>query len=119
MHPEDILWWSKGGELFGTSPDRIGFLRKILEEAPTGVVNPLPSDWDVPSAGIAGEYYLYYFGFNQPRYRNFTMTPGISYKVDVIDTWNMTIEEQNGVYEGTFRIELPGRQYMAIQMTRV
>lgn len=119
LHPEDILWWSKGGEFFGTSPDRIGFLRKILEEAPTGVVNPLPSDWDVPSAGIADEYYLYYFGFNQPRYRNFTMTPGISYKVDVIDTWNMTIEEQNGVYEGTFRIELPGRQYMAIRMTRV
>jgi hypothetical protein len=34
LHPDDVLWWSKGGELHGESPARIRFLRTILEEAP-------------------------------------------------------------------------------------
>ena len=42
MHPEEILWWSKGGKLHGTSPDRIAFLRKIMEEGPAEGLNPLP-----------------------------------------------------------------------------
>lgn len=119
LHPTDVLWWSKGGELYGTSPERIRFLHHILEQGPTGILNPLQSEWDVPTAGISDKYYLYYYGFNRPSYRNFTMTPGIGYKVDVIDTWNMTVEEQDGVYEGNFRIELPGRQYMAIRLSKV
>ena len=32
-------------------------------------------------------------------------------RVEVIDTWNMTVEDR-GVYEGSFRIELTGRPYM-------
>jgi hypothetical protein len=119
LDPEDILWWSKGGKLRGSSPERIGFLRKIMEEGPAVGLNPLKSEWDVPSAGIADEYYLFYYGFNQPKYRNYNMKPGIRYKVDVIDTWNMNVEEQEGTYEGAFRIELPGKQYMAVRMTKV
>jgi len=30
-NPQDILWWSKGGVLYGQSPARLAFLRKILE----------------------------------------------------------------------------------------
>lgn len=119
VHPDDILWWSKGGELHGTSPARIAFLREIMEQGPSDGLNPLKSEWDAPAAGLVDEYYLYYYGFNQPRYRHFTMKPGIRYKVDVIDTWNMTVEEQAGTYEGKFRIELPGKQYIAVRMTRV
>jgi hypothetical protein len=37
----------------------------------------------------------------------------------VIDTWNMTIAEREGNFEGTFRVELPGSQYMAVRMTKV
>lgn len=118
VHPGDILWWSKGGELYGSSPDRIAFLRKILEAGPAGGLNPLKSEWDVPSAGIQDEYYLFYYGFNQPRYRHFNMKPGIRYKAEVIDTWNMTIEEQEGTYEGSFRVELPGRSYMAVALKK-
>jgi hypothetical protein len=119
LNNEEVLWWSKGGKLHGTSPSRIGFLRKIMEDGPEGALNPLRSDWDLPCAGVPDEYYLFYFGFNRPRFRNFTTKPGIPYKVEVIDTWNMTIEEQEGTFEGTFRIELPGRQYMAVRMTKV
>ncbi|MNJ56226.1 hypothetical protein D3C77_517610 [compost metagenome] len=119
LHPDDILWWSKGGQLHGSSPDRIAFLRRIMEEGPAEGLNPLKSEWDVPLAGVADEYYLFYYGFNQPRFRQYSMKPGIRYKVEVIDTWNMTIEEQTGTYEGVFRIELPGKQYIAVRMTKV
>ncbi|WP_261304539.1 DUF5605 domain-containing protein [Paenibacillus andongensis] len=119
LHDEDILWWSKGGKLYGSSPERIGFLRKIMEEGPAEGLNPLKSEWDVPSAGIPDEYYLYYYGFNQPSFRNYNMKPGVRYKVDVIDTWNMTIQEQAGTYEGAFRIELPGTPYIAVRLRKI
>lgn len=119
LNPEEVLWWSKGGRLTGTSPDRIAFLRRITEESPGGVLNPLPSDWDVPCAGVKDEYYLYYFGFNQPRFRHFSRKPGIRYSVEVIDTWNMTVEKLAGTYEGNFRVELPGKQYMAVRLVKI
>ncbi|MBD2867123.1 DUF5605 domain-containing protein [Paenibacillus arenilitoris] len=119
LNAEQILWWSKGGKLTGTSPERIAFLRGITEESPGGVLNPLPSDWDVPCAGVKDEYYLYYFGFNQPRFRNFNRKPGIRFRVEVIDSWNMTIEKLPGTFEGTFRIELPGKPFMAVRLTKV
>ena len=99
MHDEDILWWAKGGEFHGNSPERIAFLRHIQEETPGGFLEPLPSAWDVPTAGIRYEYELNYFGFNQPTYRNFVMPAGRQYQVDIIDTWNMTVETLPGTVE--------------------
>jgi hypothetical protein len=119
VHPDDILWWAKGGKLHGTSPDRIGFLRRILEESPQGHLEPLPGHWDAASAGIKDQHELIYFGFNQPTYRRFVMPPGIRFHIDVIDTWNMTIETLPETFEGRFRIELPGRQYIAVRLRAV
>ncbi|MBB3114196.1 hypothetical protein FHS18_006314 [Paenibacillus phyllosphaerae] len=119
MDPDDIIWWAKGGKLHGSSPERIAFLRGIMEAGPKGGLDPLRFEWDLPCAGVEDEYYLFYFGFNQPKFREFQMKPGIEYQVEVIDTWNMTVERLEGTYEGKFRIELPGRQYMAVRMTAV
>lgn len=122
MHPEDILWWSKGGVLHGTSPERIAFLRRIVEEGPVEGLSSITfgrTNWDMPCGGVPDQYYLFYFGFNQPTFRPFEMPEGIHFKVDVIDTWNMTMEALPDLYEGNFRVELPGRQYMAIRMRRV
>lgn len=118
MHPEDILWWAKGGRLRGTSPERIGFLRRILEDGPD-LLEPSPLDWDIPRAGVDGEYYLYYFGFNQPTYRRFLLDPAVEYTVDVIDTWGMTVTRLEGTYSGRFRIPLPGRQFIAVRLQAV
>ncbi len=41
MHPEDILWWGKGGVLHGESWKRIGFLREIIESLPVDGLSPL------------------------------------------------------------------------------
>lgn len=34
LNEEELLWWSKGGRLRGESPERIAFLREIIEALP-------------------------------------------------------------------------------------
>lgn len=116
---DEVLWWSKGGVLHGTSPDRIRFLEQLLAEAPDGVWDPLPGDWDVPWGGAAGRVKIGYFGFNRPRFRNLLLDEG-DWTIDVIDTWNMTVDRLPGTFPaGSARVELPGRQFMAVRATRV
>ena len=117
LNEREELWWSKGGELTGDSPRRIRFLLEIIDAAPAGVLEPLPSDWDVRWGG-ADDYRIAYFGFGRPRYRDITMPPRTRWLVDVIDTWNMTTVRQPGIFEGSFRIELPGHEFMAIRLVR-
>jgi hypothetical protein len=116
--PSDVLWWAKGGVLKGTSPARIRFLRDIVEAGPS-VLEPCTVDWDVPRAGVEGQYYLYYFGFNQPSYRRFLIDASVQYTVDVIDTWQMTVERLPGTFTGRFTIPLPGRPYIAVRLQAV
>lgn len=118
LNDREELWWSKGGELTGTSPERFAFLDRIVAEAPGGVLDPLPSDWDVPWGGVAGDYVIGYFGFNRPSFRNIVLPEG-DFEVDVIDTWNMTVEPVPGVHRGAVRVGLPARQYMAVRLRRV
>ena len=73
LNDREELCWSKGGELVGNSPARIGFLTTLIAESPTGTLEPLDmgrNNWDVPYGGVSDLYYLAYFGFNQPRYRH-------------------------------------------------
>lgn len=115
LNEREELWWSKGGVLAGDSAERIGFLLRITSGAPAGMLEPLPSDWDVRWGG-APDYRIAYFGFGRPRYRDITTPPRSRWLVDVIDTWNMTIEPQPGLFTGSFRIALPGREFMAIRL---
>ncbi|MBP7401101.1 MAG: DUF5605 domain-containing protein [Clostridia bacterium] len=122
-NPEEVLWWSKGGDLHGGSPARIAFLRGIAEADFTeGMVyssDGSASDRNPPYFGRRGVYYLHYFGFNQPSWKVFAMPAGERYRVDVIDTWAMTVTPAEGEFEGTFRVALPGRPYMAIRLRRI
>ena len=47
-----------------------------------------------------------------------TRRKNVSYRVEVIDTWEMTITDA-GVHSGKFRIPLPGKEYMAIRLIQV
>jgi len=125
---DDILWWSKGGILKGDSPARYNFLLKICEE--TGPINHLPerSPWDMPVGGVEGKVYIAYMGFSRPRYRAFhsdhpylgrNNLPEGNYKVEVIDTWNMTITDCGVMARKDLYVDLPGRQYMAVRFTMV
>jgi hypothetical protein len=71
-----------------------------------------------PTAGKAENYYLQYLGLFQPHWRTVQLPDDQSYRIEVIDTWNMTILDA-GVQRGTCRVELPGRPYMALRLTRV
>ena len=60
-HPEDILWWSKGGVLHGESPRRIQWLKDFMAQAPPfDELQPLGDDQGRYLLAKAGEYYLLY-----------------------------------------------------------
>ena len=113
------LWWSHGGVLHGDSPLRISFLRDILNGIPDGkYLHQHPAYWDAVAATTDEEdYYLFYFSFLRPFYRNMYFDDDTEYEVDVIDTWNMEITPQ-GVFKGKFRIVLGGKPYMAIRVKK-
>ncbi|MEN2739661.1 DUF5605 domain-containing protein [Microbacterium sp. X-17] len=110
------IWWSKGGTLIGDSVARISFLRRIVEESPTGRIEPLPSDWDAAWGGVKDQYALIYFGRHRPRFRDVTIPEGMKARIEVIDAWNMTIDTLDGIHEGTVRVDLPARPLTAIRL---
>ncbi|MCR5776086.1 MAG: DUF5605 domain-containing protein [Lachnospiraceae bacterium] len=128
LNEAGVLWWSHGGKLKGESHARFKFLHKIMCETPGlglkrdsrdrmnwDCVMSVPED--IEEARRTG-YRIYYYSFMRPSFRCFDFKDNSSYKVEVIDTWNMTITDA-GVHSGKFRIALPGRQYMAIRMQKV
>lgn len=121
-----ILWWSHGGALHGESPNRIKFLREVTADIPSLGLMPYQLRWDEVTAvpddltkrsERVQDYYLIYYGFNRPSFREFHFDDESSFEVDVIDTWEMTMEPQ-GTFKGAFRIELPGKEYMAIRIRK-
>lgn len=117
LDPGDVLWWSKGGALKGESPDRLAFLRQILDELPAGLT-PVPgsSAIGLPMARSGDGCLLGYLGNAQPRYVEHRLPVG-RWSIEVLDTWAMTVADA-GTHEDTVRIDLPGRPYLAIRMTR-
>ena len=119
MHPQNILWWAKGGTLYGKSPERIAFLHKIMEERPADGVYPLHTPWNKEMQLIKDkEYYLFYYGNAQQKSARLNLPKDISFRLEVIDTWNMTITPIDSARSGTFEIKLPGTQWMAVRATR-
>lgn len=126
MSDDDVLWWSHGGKLHGESYKRFQLLHDIMTQTPgIGLAPYEKSSWDevcaVPEAEAAKpmkSYYLYYYSFMRPSFRDFCFDEDTCFEVYVIDTWNMTVDDR-GIYKGKFRIELPGRPYMAVQIRKV
>lgn len=136
LSDDDVLWWAKGGVLKGQSPARIAFLRDVLATSPPEGIEPIDK-WQYPDyGGQPGKYYLVYLGkdapttwrFALPRYE---LEDGMQFKVDVLDTWNMTVEpiaepftlkresEYLFVDKDGRSVDLAGRPYMALRVTRV
>ena len=120
VHPDDVLWWSKGGELHGQSWQRIGFLRQIMETGP-GPLEPMGDSWvwTRVSAGKHGDYRLIYLGEHQPSSWAFGLPRGVAYQADVIDTWGMTVQTLPGTYRDAPEIPLPGKPYLALRLRPV
>jgi len=118
LHPEDILWWAKGGKLYGKSPKRIAFLHKIMTEAPSEGVYPLHNRWNKETQLIKDrEWYLYYYGNSQQAKATVTLPKDMKFRLEVIDAWNMTVTPVSGEFSGRAEIPLPGRPYVAVRAT--
>jgi hypothetical protein len=122
LNYEQNLWWSKGGELVGESPARIAFLRKIIDEIPEKGFAPLKrkktgSFLDtIPGCGIYPEYGLFYFGVHQPAFQWIDLPEKGTWQIDIIDTWEMTIRSAGDGFNGRFRLDLPGKEGIAIRI---
>lgn len=120
----DVLWWSHGGKLYGESWKRVRFLLDVMKQFPGHGLQPQRDMFNVPMAAPEGEFteaksaYLIYYGIMQPREGVVEIDRATPYRVERIDTWNMTVEDA-GVHRGRFHIPMPGRQYMALRLTRV
>ncbi|WP_127754468.1 DUF5060 domain-containing protein [Devosia sp. 1566] len=138
-HPEDLIWWAKGGELRGQAWKRIGFLREVLEQSTQDGFEPIDPamsfPWNRISGARDGDTTIIYFGEHQP----VIWATGLpqdngKYEVDLIDTWNMTVvpariinaPENHPTRHGThfqprkpdaaFAVELPGLPHLAIRV---
>ena len=91
-----------------------------MEETPGLGVEPMPCKWDEVACRAAGfparkDYFIYYYSFMRPGFRDFYFDDTTAYQVEIIDTWEMTITD-GGVHKGKFRVKLPGKEYMAVRL---
>jgi hypothetical protein len=123
LHPEDILWWAKGGVLRGQSAPRLAYLRGILEDSPATGLDPvdgLLSSWsEFSSVGQQHHYYLTYFGRHQPARIEVHVPEGEQYRGEVIDTWNMAVTPLEEAIECGTVVQLPEIPYQALIMRRI
>jgi hypothetical protein len=135
-HNADYSWLGQGGTLIGTSAPRLAFLRKVMEDGPVPGIEPIQTWWGYHLAGKPFEYYLRYFGSEQPTEWALSLPghgkdPRNSYRADILDTWNMTVTPVEGVFTMAPRddydvhdparptIKLPGKPWIAVRLTKV
>jgi len=133
---EHTLWTSEGGRLSGQSPARLAFLSKVLADSPAEGIDPIDKWQDTNMGGQLGQYYLLYFGKETPTSWQFQLykdriKDGMRFKVDVIDTWDMTITPVEGEFvtkkkdnyhfvdEKDRAVALPGKPFMALRIRRI
>ena len=133
----DGFWLGEGGELRGESAPRLAFLKTIMEAGPAPGIEPIDKWWEQHLGGVPGQYYLRYFGDQAPTewpvdLPRDEIKGGERFRVDLIDTWNMTIEPVPGEFvmaakdskyffhdPARANVTLPGRPWMAIRVTRL
>ncbi|MBR5380130.1 MAG: DUF5605 domain-containing protein [Clostridia bacterium] len=118
---DDILWWSHGGKLHGESHKRFAFLMNILKRCPGNGLKPNEARRSDEVSAVplerqyAGKFYLYYYSFMRPYFREFHLNDETEYEAYVLDTWEMKCDYA-GTFKGEFRIDLPKKQYMGIML---
>lgn len=136
IYKGDDGWTAKGGRLHGESTPRLAFLKSVMDAGPTPGFEPIDKWWDQHLGGQLGSYYLRYFGETAPTEWTLALPKeelkgGERFKVDVLDSWSMTITPVDGEFvmarkDAYFMhdpnrpaVALPGRPWMAVRVTRV
>jgi hypothetical protein len=133
----DGFWLGEGGELRGESAPRLAFLKTVMEAGPRPGIEPIDKWWEQHLGGVAGQYYLRYFGDDAPSewavdLPRDEIKGGERFRVDLIDTWNMTVEPVPGEFvmaaKGTKyffhdpqrpTVALPGRPWISVRVARL
>jgi PKD repeat protein len=101
-HPQDILWWSKGGVLHGESPARIQWLKNLVAQSPAfHQLEPRRHEGTLLLAKPA-EFYLLYALNAQPQ--KVQLEGDRPYKIDAIDPWGMAVYPLGSAQPGNFSI---------------
>jgi hypothetical protein len=123
------LWWAHGGTLHGTSPARIAFLRKLVEESAAGSparrpgleAQPAPYYLNasvVNQSNKQPEEILYYMDYHQPIFYDFPLPDG-KFTAELIDPWEMKITPLPGTFGGKTKMKLTGRPFQALRFRRI
>lgn len=128
-----------GGEFQGEAWKRIKFMRSVLDAMP-GPMQLSDSSWD-PYTSSAGEnYYIVYLGKRISHEWTFDLPvkngpyprlkEGQKFKVEILDTWNMTVTQYPDTFETTApvgdrvydkhhgKVRLPGLPYLLLRITK-
>ena len=103
-HPQDILWWSKGGVLHGESPKRIQWLKDFMAQSPPfDELQPLGDDQGRYLLARPDDYYLLYCLGPQPQ--TVELAGNRPYKVDLVDPWEMTVLPLGTAQPGEYAVQ--------------
>ncbi len=118
----EVRWWAKGGTLMGESPERIGFFRSLMEEAPVKEMMPVlivhgdstNLNNNIYLFSKEGAYYLGYVAADGETIE-INLAGDADYKMEVIDTWNMKVVQDTSVAPGaiTYKTTIP---YTALKL---
>lgn len=145
---DEVLWWAKGGQLYGESVKRIAFLKELLYSLPgqwkaseTVLVNPnqdektedatespfhrllkkaspeAQDNYTIANSPMKLEgktYELEYFGRYCPGKKELHLPENGSYKVEIIDIWEMTRRLSVEGINGKVKIGLPAKEGIAL-----
>ena len=105
-HPEDVLWWAKGGVLHGESPKRIQWLKDFMKTAPAfDQLKAMGNEKGRFMLGKEDEYYLVYCLGGQTD--TVKLPASQPWKVDRIDPWEMTLWPEGTVSDGGYTVAAP------------
>jgi hypothetical protein len=99
--PNEVIWWGKGGLLKGESWKRFKFLREMMAAAPP--FNELTAGSSMLVKD--GAYYLVYCPSAGSKTVQLSGTK--SYKVDRLDTWEMTVTPVGTAPPGAYSFSAP------------
>ena len=117
LNDEEIIFWAEGGDLRGESPARIASLRNLVAETSTGRLSPIRDAVDALCGGVPGEVLFQYLDSSRPAYRTVQIPNDAAARIDVIDTWDMSVHEVPGIHTRTVRVDLPNRPFMALRIS--
>lgn len=105
-HPDDLLWWAKGGVLRGESPKRIQWLKDFLARSPAfHTLEPRGDGQGRFLLAKPGEFYLLYCLDQRPQ--PVRLDGDSPYKLDLIDPWEMTESPIGTAPPGDFTVAAP------------